>query len=100
MKLITEEAARAFPTRSVMPVVAVAVMVFPTNVCSCAAGRAMDAILFASLYTGSARPVIGTPSASTVIVVLSIVVGFIDLSNVNVMFMLDGAVVVVGNVAI
>jgi hypothetical protein len=52
VKLIVTAVLKGFPTRSVMPVVTWAFMMVPTNACSWATGRAMEAVLFASLYTG------------------------------------------------
>jgi hypothetical protein len=59
----------------------------------------MDTILFASLYTGGAMPTTGIPFASAVNVAALIVAGAIDSLKVAVMLVLEGAVVVVGNVA-
>jgi hypothetical protein len=100
VKLMVTAVLKGFPTRSVMPVVVWAVMTAPTKAVSWATGRAMDAVLFASLYTGVAATGVVTPLLVDVTenVVALIFAGSIDSLKVTVMLMLAGAVVVVGNV--
>src|SRR5512142_1605776 len=74
-------------------------MTVSCNAASWATGSAVDAVLFALLYTGMA-PVIGIPFENSKNVVSVIEDASIDSLNVAVMLILAGAVGVVGNVEI